>query len=64
MDENWIQQQTEINVQQWDCAMEEHYPESRIWLRDPKKYYIRLCEECNYLDSVKQININEILPPN
>ena len=57
MNEKWIYSQTEQNVQQWDSTMEHYYPESSVWLRDSKKYYERLCEQCNYLDAVKLINI-------
>jgi ubiquinone/menaquinone biosynthesis C-methylase UbiE len=64
MNEKWIYSQTEQNVQQWDNTMEHYYPESSVWLRDSKKYYERLCEQCNYLDAVKLINIEMYMQTN
>lgn len=56
MNETWIYKQTELNVLQWDNAMEKHYPEVSEWIHNSNKYYVKLCEECNYLDSVKLID--------
>lgn len=64
MNETWIYKQTELNVLQWDNAMEKHYPEVSEWIHDPKKYYVKLCEECNYLDSVKLVDWPSYLQKN
>jgi ubiquinone/menaquinone biosynthesis C-methylase UbiE len=56
MNKTWIHEQTESNVLQWDGAMEKHYPESTKWLRNSDDYFVRLCQECNYLEAVKLID--------
>lgn len=61
MNKTWIYEQTEFNVLQWDKSMETHYPESGKWLRNPDDYFVRLCQECNYLDAVKRIDWNSYL---
>ena len=63
MKRNWIVNQTEINVAQWDNVMETFYPESKLYLRDPNEYVKRLCVECNYLDAVKVLDWNKLLKP-
>lgn len=64
MNKTWIYEQTEFNVLQWDNSMETHYPESSRWLRNPDDYFVRLCQECNYLDAVKLIDWNSYLDKN
>jgi len=64
MNKTWIYEQTEFNVLQWDHSMETHYPETSRWLRNPDDYYVRLCQECNYLDAVKQIDWGRYLGKN
>ena len=61
---NWIAEQTKYNVAQWDTSMEKIYPEVKEWNKDPKKYYRRVCEECNFYDSVKLINWDNYLTEN
>lgn len=53
---NWIHEQTDRNVAQFDRSMETHYPESAAYLHDPARYLERVAEECNYLDAVKVID--------
>jgi SAM-dependent methyltransferase len=55
MNKNWIHEQTELNTSQFDKAMEASCPESRTYLHDPKEYYSRIAEQCNYLDAIKLI---------
>ncbi len=64
MNKTWIYEQTEFNVLQWDKSMETHYPESAKWLRSPDDYFVRLCEECNYLNAVKLIDWGRYLHEN
>lgn len=64
MNKTWIYEQTEFNVLQWDNSLETHYPESGRWLRNPDDYFVRLCQECNYLDAVKLIDWNSYLDKN
>lgn len=52
---SWIAEQAELNASQFDRSMEEYYPESQAYLRDPRTYFDRTCCQCNYLDAVKQI---------
>jgi len=61
MNSNWIQKQTEINISQFEHSMETHYPESKIYMRDPKEHITRLCEQCNYLDAAKVLNWDSYL---
>jgi len=56
MNVNWIHKQTEMNIAQFDHAMETHYPESQEYMRDAQAHISRLCEQCNYLDAVKIID--------
>uniref|UniRef100_UPI0040481D80 class I SAM-dependent methyltransferase n=1 Tax=Algoriphagus sp. TaxID=1872435 RepID=UPI0040481D80 len=63
METNWIFKQTEINVAQWDNAMETFHPESTIYLRNADEYVKRLCIECNYLDAVKVLDWNQLIKP-
>lgn len=56
MNEKWIYEQTDLNVAQFDKAMELHYPESAIYINDPQKHIDRLCVECNYLVAVKMVD--------
>lgn len=55
MDNNWIVEQTEYNVSQWDKSMENIDPSVKQWNRNPDRYYNRVCIECNFFDSVKVI---------
>lgn len=56
MNKSWIHEQTEVNISQFDKAMEASSPEARTYIRDPKKYLSRISEQCNYLDAVKLID--------
>jgi SAM-dependent methyltransferase len=56
MNRSWIHQQADRNIAQFDEAMETHYPESGVYIRDPKEHVVRICEQCNYLDAVKRID--------
>jgi ubiquinone/menaquinone biosynthesis C-methylase UbiE len=55
MNKNWIHEQTELNISQFDKAMEASSPESRTYLYDPKAYFERIAEQCNYLDAIKLV---------
>jgi len=61
---NWIIKQTEFNISQFDKAMEIHYPESANYLKDPRQFYVRIVEQCNYLDAIKIINWSKYLKNN
>ena len=56
MSKNWIYKQTDLNVAQFDRAMETHYPESRVYIHDPQEHVARICDQCNYLDAIKLID--------
>lgn len=56
MSKSWIYEQTELNISQFDKAMEASCPESRTYIHDPKEYLARISEQCNYLDAVKLID--------
>lgn len=56
MNKSWIHEQTEVNISQFDKAMEVSSPEAGTYIRDPKKYLSRISEQCNYLDAVKLID--------
>lgn len=64
MHKSWIYEQTEFNVNQWDYAMEKHYPETGKWLRNPDDYFVRVCQECNYLNAVELIDWNKYINNN
>ncbi len=64
MDKTWIYEQTELNVLQWDYSIETQHPEAKSWIRNPDDYYVRLCQECNYLDAVKKIDWRKYLTSN
>lgn len=61
MIENWIHAQTDVNVAQFDEAMEAHYPESREYLQDPRKYLARIGIQCNFMDAVKMLDWEQYL---
>lgn len=61
MKNNWIYDQTLYNVSQWDKTMETRYPEVKKWNKDPKEYFKQVCENCNFLDSIKVLNWNKYL---
>jgi SAM-dependent methyltransferase len=50
---NWIHKQTEINISQFDKAMEDS---SQMYIHDSKEYLARISEQCNYLDAVKLVD--------
>lgn len=56
MNKNWIHEQTEINISQFDKAMVASCSESQTYIHDPKQYLSRISEQCNYLDAVKLID--------
>ncbi|MBE7411796.1 MAG: hypothetical protein HS129_06995 [Leptospiraceae bacterium] len=60
---SWIHDQTDLNIAQFDTAMEIYYPESKSYVRDPGEHIKRICEECNYLEAVKLIEWNKYLSP-
>jgi len=64
MNSNWINEQTEYNVAQWDTSMEDKYPEAKKWNKDAIKYYDHVCKECNFLDAVKVIDWEQYLVNN
>jgi SAM-dependent methyltransferase len=64
MNNNWILEQTNFTVTQWDMSMENAYPEVKTWNKNPIKYYEHVCEKCNFLDAVKVINWNKYLVNN
>ena len=61
--ENWIIQQTDINVSQFDKAMEVNYPKSTRYTQTPKGYYKRIVEESNYFEAIKIIDWGSYLTP-
>jgi ubiquinone/menaquinone biosynthesis C-methylase UbiE len=64
MVEDWINKQTAENLTGWDNALVKYYPESRTWMSNPENYSIRLTQECNYLNAVKQLDFNTLLKDN
>ncbi|MEI7636304.1 MAG: class I SAM-dependent methyltransferase [Syntrophus sp. (in: bacteria)] len=56
MNKSWIYKQTDLNVAQFDKAMETYYPESRAFIHDPREHVARICDQCNYLDAIKLID--------
>lgn len=61
MNTNWIFEQTNFTVSQWDTSMENAYPQVKEWNKDSDKYYHQVCEKCNFLDAAKLINWKEYL---
>jgi len=39
MDKDWLIEQTNFTISQWDVSMENRYPEVKVWNKDSKKYY-------------------------
>ncbi|MGB5920494.1 methyltransferase domain-containing protein [Arcobacter sp.] len=64
MNKDWIYQQTLHNVSQWDKIMEHKYPEVKEWNNDGNKYFIQVCEKCNFLDATKVIDFDKFLNDN
>jgi SAM-dependent methyltransferase len=58
MNKSWIYEQTDLNITQFDRAMEIYYPESRVYIHDPREHVARICDQCNYLDAIKLIDWN------
>jgi ubiquinone/menaquinone biosynthesis C-methylase UbiE len=63
MNKSWIYEQTNLNIAQFDKAMETNYPESKIYIHDPKEHIARISDQCNYLDAIKLIDWNAYLGP-
>ena len=63
MTKTWIHEQTDVGIAQFDKAMETHYAESGGYIRDPREHVARICNECNYLEAVKQIDWSKYLEP-
>ena len=61
MNKNWIHEQAERNVSQFDQAMEANHPDTVSFLRDPGEYYSRVCIQCNYLDAALMVNWQQYL---
>lgn len=64
MDRNWIVEQTKYNVAQWDKTMEDVDPSVQEWNKKSDKYYQRVCEECNFFDSIKSIEWDRYISKN
>ncbi len=56
MNKKWIADQAQKNVSQFDQAMEQNHPDTVSFLRDPREYYSRVCEQCNYLDAAQLVD--------
>lgn len=56
MHKNWIHDQTERNISQFDQAMETSDPAARAYLYDAKEYLSRISEQCNYQDAIELID--------
>lgn len=61
MNTNWISEQINFTVSQWDTSMEDAYPQVKEWNKDPVKYYHQVCEQCNFLDATTLINWEKYL---
>lgn len=61
--ENWIQEQAARNTSAFDMAMLTQYPDAGSYLRDPERYFDRVCLDCNYLDAAKLLPWKDIIPP-
>lgn len=59
---NWIAEQTERRIAQFDRAVRVHYPESAVFFEDPKEFHRGLTELWNYLDAVRRIDWDKHLP--
>lgn len=62
--ESWIQEQTQKNNSHFSAVMESQLPEAATYTADPDLYFNRVCLECNYLDAVKEIDWNAMIPDN
>ena len=51
----------EYNVSQFDHNMETYYPETKRYLRDPRKFLSRIIDESNYLEAVKLVKWDDYL---
>lgn len=60
--ESWIQEQTKKNNNTFDMVMQSKFPEATTYTADPDLYFERVCKECNYLDAVKVIDWNTMIP--
>ena len=60
--ECWKNKQDELNIRMFDSVMKTRNPESTIYTSDPEKYFNRVCVDCNYLNAVKLLDWNSILP--
>jgi 2-polyprenyl-3-methyl-5-hydroxy-6-metoxy-1,4-benzoquinol methylase len=64
MNNNWLAQQVLLNTEQWDSSLTTFYPEAKEWMSNPKTYLTRLIVDCNYLNSVKQLDLENYFPEN
>jgi len=53
---NWIQEQTALNVAQFDQSLCQEKNASNHWTRDVVGSYNRICKECNYLAAVQLVD--------
>jgi SAM-dependent methyltransferase len=60
--ENWIQEQAARSTSSFDAAMISANPEASRYALDPERYFERVCVECNYLDAVKMLAWEKLLP--
>lgn len=64
MIENWLPKQVLLNAEQWDNSLTTFYPETKSWMNDPASYLTRLTVDCNYLNAVKQLDLDKYLAEN
>jgi SAM-dependent methyltransferase len=64
MNNDWICRQTKHNVAQWDKVMGSIYPDAKEWNLDAEKYFKRVCEECNFLNSIELIEWDQYIQKN
>ena len=58
---SWVIKQMEYNVSQFDHNMETYYPETKRYLRDPRKFLSRIIDESNYLEAAKLVKWDDYL---
>jgi ubiquinone/menaquinone biosynthesis C-methylase UbiE len=56
MNHNWIHEQAEYNVKQFEVSMDAFNKDASSFLFDADRYFKRVCVDCNYLDATKLIN--------
>ncbi|ASG68515.1 hypothetical protein fh0823_15470 [Francisella halioticida] len=59
--QNWIVEQCQNNVAQWDNILSDRSSGVENWNTNSNIYFQQVCQKCNYLEAVKEIKWSEYI---